>query len=73
MTGGEPLRLGAIPAIQKWMLIVLAVAVAAANIDQPYPRLAPLQHAPTLALILAALERGRFVPPIEHGELRVAA
>ena len=54
MIGGEPLRLGAIPAIQKWMLIVLAVAVAAANIDQPYPQLAPLQHAPTLALILAA-------------------
>lgn len=36
------------------MLTLLAVAVAAANIDQPYPELAPLQHAPTVALILAA-------------------
>lgn len=54
MTGGGPIRLGAIPAAQKWMLGALAVAVAAANINQPYPELAPLQHAPTVILILAA-------------------
>jgi len=54
MGDGGPLRLGVIPAAQKWMLGILAVAVVAANIDQPYPELAPLQHAPTVPLILAA-------------------
>jgi putative membrane protein len=36
------------------MIGLLAAAVAAANIDQPYPELAPLQHVPTVLLILAA-------------------
>ena len=44
----------ALPWAQKWMIGILAVAVVAANIDQPYPELAPLQHAPTVALIFAA-------------------
>lgn len=35
------------------MIGLLAAAVVAANIDQPYPELAPLQHAPTVLLILA--------------------
>lgn len=54
MNGGQPSRLCSVPAIQKWMIGLLAVAVVTANVDQPYPELAPLQHAPTLALILAA-------------------
>ncbi|WP_420139297.1 DUF2238 domain-containing protein [Sphingomonas sp.] len=36
------------------MIVALAVAVIAANIRQPYPDIAPLQHIPTLLLILAA-------------------
>ncbi|MCW3836409.1 DUF2238 domain-containing protein [Sphingomonas canadensis] len=44
----------ALPPPQLAALLVLALAVAAANIDQPYPEIAPLQHLPTMALILAA-------------------
>jgi len=36
------------------MIIMLAIAVALANVRQPYPDIAPLQHIPTLLLILAA-------------------
>lgn len=36
------------------MVIALAVAVALANVRQPYPDIAPLQHVPTVLLILAA-------------------
>ncbi|WP_242122907.1 DUF2238 domain-containing protein [Sphingobium sp. Sx8-8] len=35
------------------MLAVLVAAIAAANIDQPYPELAPLQHGPTVVLAMA--------------------
>jgi len=42
------------PRAQQGMIVLLALAVFAANIDQPYPELAPLQHAPTVGLILAA-------------------
>jgi putative membrane protein len=39
----------------QWALIgSLLLAVMLANIDQPYPELAPLQHAPTVLLCLAA-------------------
>ena len=45
---------GGVPA-RQWALIgSLFLAVALANIAQPYPQLAPLQHAPTLLLCLAA-------------------
>ncbi|HEX7874887.1 MAG TPA: DUF2238 domain-containing protein [Sphingobium sp.] len=44
----------ALPAIQKAMLASLLLAVVLANIAQPYPELAPLQHIPTLVLIAAA-------------------
>ena len=54
MNGGGPSRLRSVPAIQRWMIGLLAAAVVAANIDQPYPELAPLQHVPTVLLILAA-------------------
>jgi putative membrane protein len=43
-----------LPRTQLVMLLVLAFAVALANIRQPYPEIAPLQHVPTLLLILAA-------------------
>jgi len=36
------------------MIIALAIAVALANVRQPYPDIAPLQHIPTMLLILAA-------------------
>jgi len=36
------------------MLVALALAVALANVRQPYPDIAPLQHVPTVLLILAA-------------------
>ena len=39
----------------QWLLVVsLLAAVAAANIRQPYPELAPLQHAPTVLVCLVA-------------------
>ncbi|MDB5678094.1 DUF2238 domain-containing protein [Sphingomonas bacterium] len=44
----------ALPRRQFAALTVLAVAVALANVDQPYPAVAPLQHIPTVLLILAA-------------------
>jgi putative membrane protein len=36
------------------MICALAVAVLAANLWQPYPEIAPLQHIPTVALLLAS-------------------
>jgi putative membrane protein len=36
------------------MLAVLALALVLANIAQPYPDVAPLQHIPTVVLLLAA-------------------
>lgn len=55
MTGLEYIAsVKALTRAQKVMLIVLAIAVALANIDQPYPELAPLQHIPTVILILVA-------------------
>lgn len=47
-------HLQTLPAAQRWMLILLAVAVALANVDAPIPYISPLHHAPTVALILAA-------------------
>ena len=43
-----------LPLRQRWMIALLLVAVALANIAQPYPDLAPLQHGPTVLLLLAA-------------------
>ncbi|WP_404370016.1 DUF2238 domain-containing protein [Sphingomonas sp. MMS24-J45] len=36
------------------MICALAVAVVAANLWQPYPEIAPLQHIPTVALLFAS-------------------
>jgi putative membrane protein len=44
----------ALPPAQRAMLGLLLAAVVLANIDQPYPELAPLQHVPTVLLALAA-------------------
>jgi putative membrane protein len=43
-----------LPRAQATMLILLAILLAAVQIDQPYPEVAPLQHIPTLLLLLAA-------------------
>jgi len=43
-----------LPLRQRWMIALLLVAVALANIAQPYPDLAPLQHGPTVLILLAA-------------------
>lgn len=40
-----------IPKRQRIALVALLALVVLANIDQPYPALAPLHHIPTLALI----------------------
>ncbi|WP_150291334.1 DUF2238 domain-containing protein [Sphingobium estronivorans] len=44
----------AVPKAQRRMILLLIAAIAAANIDQPYPELAPLQHGPTMLLAFAA-------------------
>jgi putative membrane protein len=43
-----------LPIAQARMILILALAVVLANIRQPYPEIAPLQHIPTLLLILGA-------------------
>lgn len=43
-----------LPRPQFAMLLILVVAVMLANVRQPYPTIAPLQHLPTLLLVLAA-------------------
>ncbi|WP_336970927.1 DUF2238 domain-containing protein [Sphingobium aromaticiconvertens] len=44
----------ALPTAQRRMIAALLAAVALANIAQPYPDLAPLQHGPTILLLVAA-------------------
>ncbi|MEJ7934970.1 DUF2238 domain-containing protein [Sphingobium sp. AN558] len=41
-----------LPTAQRRMIASLAVAIVAANIAQPYPDLAPLQHGPTVAIAM---------------------
>lgn len=43
-----------LPTAQRRMIAALLAAVALANVAQPYPDLAPLQHGPTLLLLFAA-------------------
>lgn len=54
MIAGAVAAWKAVPVAQRRMIITLAVAVCLANIAQPYPDLAPLQHGPTVALLCAA-------------------
>ncbi|MCW2350298.1 MULTISPECIES: DUF2238 domain-containing protein [unclassified Sphingobium] len=44
----------ALPALQWGLLGSLLSAIGLANIDQPFPALAPLQHAPTVLLVIVA-------------------
>lgn len=44
----------AVPVPQRALIGLLLAVVAIANIDPPYPDLAPLQHGPTVALLIAA-------------------
>jgi putative membrane protein len=43
-----------LPRAQAIMLALLAILLLAAQIDQPFPQVAPLHHIPTLLLLLAA-------------------
>ncbi|NWK96488.1 DUF2238 domain-containing protein [Sphingobium lactosutens] len=54
MTFGAVAMWKAIPFAQRRMIWLLLAAIGFANIAQPYPDLAPLQHGPTVALIFAA-------------------
>lgn len=54
MTSGAAAIWKSLPIAQRRMILLLVGAVAAAQINQPFPELAPLQHGPTMALALAA-------------------
>lgn len=54
MISGAVARWTAVPPAQRRMILALGGAVALANIAQPFPDLAPLQHGPTVALLIAA-------------------
>lgn len=54
MTSGAAAIWKSLPIAQRRMILLLIGAIAAAQIDQPFPELAPLQHGPTFALALAA-------------------
>jgi len=54
MGGGKVLLKDALPAAQWALIASLLLAIALANIDQPFPELAPLQHAPTAAFALVS-------------------
>lgn len=54
MLSGALAAWNAVPLAQRRMIVLLVGAIAFANIAQPYPDLAPLQHGPTVALVLAA-------------------
>ena len=43
-----------LPRAQAIMIALLAILLLAAQIDQPFPQVAPLHHIPTLLLLLAA-------------------
>ncbi|MPT48136.1 MAG: DUF2238 domain-containing protein [Sphingobium sp.] len=43
-----------LPVVQRGTIIIVLIAVGLANVGQPYPFLAPLQHVPTVLLALAA-------------------
>ena len=54
MTSGAAAVWKSLPIAQRRMILLLIGAIAAAQINQPFPELAPLQHGPTIALALAA-------------------
>ena len=54
MLSGAVAAWSQVPRPQRRMILLLLAAVALANVAQPFPDLAPLQHGPTIALALAA-------------------
>lgn len=54
MISGAVAAWNALPVAQRRMIATLLVAVGLANIAQPFPDFAPLQHGPTVLLALAA-------------------
>lgn len=54
MISGAVANWKSLPVAQRRMIALLLPAVGLANFAQPFPDLAPLQHGPTIALILAA-------------------
>ncbi|MDO7835303.1 DUF2238 domain-containing protein [Sphingobium sp. HBC34] len=54
MISGAVVMWNILPVMQRRMIALLVAAIGLANIAQPYPDLAPLQHGPTVALLLAA-------------------
>jgi putative membrane protein len=46
--------LSAIPHPQRWLLGLLLALLLLAQVDQPYPDIAPLQHIPTALLLIAS-------------------
>ncbi|MBB6425983.1 DUF2238 domain-containing protein [Sphingopyxis sp. JAI128] len=46
--------IAAIPPAQRWLIGLLLALLLAAQVDQPYPEVALLQHIPTMLLIVAA-------------------
>lgn len=54
MISGAVAMWKALPVAQRRMIALLLAAIGLANIAQPFADLAPLQHGPTIALILAA-------------------
>lgn len=43
-----------LPKLQRWMLALCAILVALAQIEQPFPDVAPLHHIPTVVLLISA-------------------
>jgi putative membrane protein len=54
MTSGAVVMWTSVPIAQRRMILSLLAAIGLANVAQPFPDLAPLQHGPTVALIFAA-------------------
>ncbi len=54
MISGAGAMWKALPHAQRRMMLSLLAAIGLANVAQPFPDLAPLQHGPTVALILVA-------------------
>lgn len=47
-------RMTKVPIAQRWMIGALAVLLAAVQVRQPYPEVAPLHHIPTFILLVAS-------------------
>lgn len=54
MIAGAAAAWKTLPTAQRRMILLLIAAVIAAQVNQPYPELALLQHGPTIVLALAA-------------------